>query len=91
MSTPLSPLSNDDSSSTKHDKVPKMFLSQATQESQQESEIPGVRFVDYKDESQLHFVSELVGRDLSEPYSIFTYRYFLHRFPKYRDSSLLIS
>mmetsp|Transcript_7992 Transcript_7992/g.10497 ORF Transcript_7992/g.10497 Transcript_7992/m.10497 type:complete len:189 (+) Transcript_7992:289-855(+) len=47
-----------------------------------ESSIPGIRFVDYVDESQLHQVMDLVGRDLSEPYSIFTYRYFLYRFPQ---------
>ena len=33
------------------------------------SSIPGIRFVDYVDESQLEFVTDLVGRDLSEPYS----------------------
>jgi len=32
-------------------------------------EIPGIRFVDYVDESQLEYVMSLVGRDLSEPYS----------------------
>lgn len=40
-----------------------------------------IRFIDYKDESQLEYVMKLVALDLSEPYSIFTYRYFLHRFP----------
>lgn len=34
-----------------------------------DTEIPGIRFVDYKDESQLDSVMSLVGRDLSEPYS----------------------
>jgi hypothetical protein len=29
----------------------------------------GIRFVDYKDESQLEHVMALVGKDLSEPYS----------------------
>lgn len=70
------------------------------------TEIPGIRFVDYKDESQLDHVMNLVASDLSEPYSstsvskvsfnlhtyvclikssptiVFTYRYFLHRFPQ---------
>lgn len=32
-------------------------------------EIPGIRFVEYPDESQLDAVMSLVGRDLSEPYS----------------------
>jgi len=34
-----------------------------------DSVIEGIEFVDYKDESQLESVMELVGRDLSEPYS----------------------
>jgi len=38
-------------------------------------------FVDYQDESRLEEVDRLVACDLSEPYSIFTYRYFLNRFP----------
>jgi len=40
-----------------------------------------INFVDYQDESQLEYVDKLVTCDLSEPYSIFTYRFFLHRFP----------
>jgi peptide alpha-N-acetyltransferase len=47
-----------------------------------EEAIPGIKFVNYRDESQLDSVMRLVGRDLSEPYSVFTYRYFLHRFPE---------
>jgi N-alpha-acetyltransferase 30 len=42
---------------------------------------PQIAFVDYKNESQIDDVMRLVALDLSEPYSIFTYRYFLHRFP----------
>mmetsp|Transcript_7783 Transcript_7783/g.14168 ORF Transcript_7783/g.14168 Transcript_7783/m.14168 type:complete len:186 (+) Transcript_7783:44-601(+) len=45
-------------------------------------EIEGIEFIDYHDESQIDAVMSLVGRDLSEPYSIFTYRFFLHRFPE---------
>lgn len=44
--------------------------------------IDGIDFVDYQDESQLDDVMRLVGQDLSEPYSVFTYRYFLHRWPQ---------
>lgn len=47
-----------------------------------DDEIPGIKFVNYRDESQLDSVMRLVGKDLSEPYSVFTYRYFLHRFPQ---------
>lgn len=46
--------------------------------SQEQGEIV---FVDYKDESRLEDVDRLVACDLSEPYSIFTYRYFLTRYP----------
>ena len=41
-----------------------------------------VDFVDYVDESQLAPIMALVDRDLSEPYSIFTYRYFVHNWPE---------
>mmetsp|Transcript_30430 Transcript_30430/g.46068 ORF Transcript_30430/g.46068 Transcript_30430/m.46068 type:complete len:172 (-) Transcript_30430:1326-1841(-) len=49
---------------------------------QKENQIDGIIFVDYQDESQLDSVMGMVAKDLSEPYSIFTYRYFLQRFPE---------
>ena len=36
----------------------------------------------YTDESMLDDIQRLVTKDLSEPYSIFTYRYFLHKWPQ---------
>ena len=56
----------DNSSNTAHDDI----------------SIPGIKFVNYQDEAQLDAVMRLVSSDLSEPYSIFTYRYFLMRFPE---------
>jgi peptide alpha-N-acetyltransferase len=41
-----------------------------------------IEFVDYSDESMLNDLKALVAGDLSEPYSVFTYRYFLHNWPK---------
>jgi peptide alpha-N-acetyltransferase len=41
-----------------------------------------IEFFDYTNESMLADIHKLVSRDLSEPYSIFTYRYFLHNWPK---------
>jgi N-alpha-acetyltransferase 30 len=38
-------------------------------------------FVNYQGEHQLKDIMDLVGEDLSEPYSIFTYRYFLNNWP----------
>lgn len=43
--------------------------------------IEGIDFVDYVNEEQLEDVMQLVQKDLSEPYSVYTYRYFLHRWP----------
>ena len=36
----------------------------------------------YKDERDLPIVMHLIDNELSEPYSIFTYRYFLHQWPQ---------
>jgi N-alpha-acetyltransferase 30 len=36
----------------------------------------------YEGEHQLPAIMELVSRDLSEPYSIFTFRYFVHNWSK---------
>lgn len=41
-----------------------------------------LEYVDYTDESILADIQRLVAADLSEPYSVFTYRYFLHNWPK---------
>lgn len=40
-----------------------------------------IEYVDYTDESMLPDIQKLVAKDLSEPYSVFTYRYFLHQWP----------
>jgi peptide alpha-N-acetyltransferase len=40
-----------------------------------------ILYVDYTDESMLEEIQVLVAKDLSEPYSVFTYRYFLHSWP----------
>jgi N-alpha-acetyltransferase 30 len=40
-----------------------------------------VILVPYKGEEQLPSIQALIDRDLSEPYSVFTYRYFLLEWP----------
>lgn len=40
-------------------------------------------YADYTDESMLPDIQRLVSRDLSEPYSVYTYRYFLHNCPRF--------
>ncbi|KAI9338709.1 acyl-CoA N-acyltransferase [Zopfochytrium polystomum] len=43
---------------------------------------PGaVRYDVYESELQLPLIMEMIAKDLSEPYSIYTYRYFLHSWP----------
>lgn len=41
----------------------------------------GVIFVPYESELQLPHIMRLMKADLSEPYSIYTYRYFIHNWP----------
>ncbi|KAI6189942.1 Acetyltransferase, GNAT family [Aphelenchoides bicaudatus] len=36
----------------------------------------------YLDESQIDVIMEMIGKELSEPYSIYTYRYFLNTWPE---------
>lgn len=40
-----------------------------------------IEYLDYVNESNLADIQALVSKDLSEPYSIFTYRYFLQNWP----------
>eukprot|EP00594_Rhizosolenia_setigera_P017982 CAMPEP_0178963154 /NCGR_PEP_ID=MMETSP0789-20121207/14840_1 /TAXON_ID=3005 /ORGANISM="Rhizosolenia setigera, Strain CCMP 1694" /LENGTH=268 /DNA_ID=CAMNT_0020647539 /DNA_START=76 /DNA_END=882 /DNA_ORIENTATION=- len=70
----LSLLHDDDSNNNKNNHFD-------NEEEEEEDKIKGIKFVNYKNEEQLDTLMELVGRDLSEPYSIFTYRYFLHQWP----------
>lgn len=41
-----------------------------------------VEFSSYQGEKQLAELVKLIDKDLSEPYSIFTYRYFLYNWPE---------
>ncbi|KAA0191718.1 N acetyltransferase mak3, partial [Fasciolopsis buskii] len=41
----------------------------------------GVYFRQYQSEADLEQIVPLVARDLSEPYSIYTYRYFIYNWP----------
>lgn len=42
----------------------------------------GVEYVVYQSEHQMPDIMRLITKDLSEPYSIYTYRYFIHNWPK---------
>lgn len=47
-----------------------------------EPRTPEIRFVSYESEVQMPDIIQLVQRDLSEPYSVYTYRYFIHNWGK---------
>lgn len=46
------------------------------------SENPSIAYVSYESELQMPDIMRLIQKDLSEPYSIYTYRYFIHNWPK---------
>lgn len=43
--------------------------------------IDNIKYMQYKDETQMSHIMNLITKDLSEPYSIYTYRYFIHNWP----------
>ncbi|KAM3861452.1 uncharacterized protein ACN63O_014875 [Diretmus argenteus] len=42
----------------------------------------GIHYVRYESELQMPWIMRLITKDLSEPYSIYTYRYFIHNWPQ---------
>nr|CAG8436337.1 6991_t:CDS:2 [Entrophospora candida] len=40
-----------------------------------------IKYIPYSSELQLPGIMKLIENDLSEPYSIYTYRYFIHNWP----------
>lgn len=50
-------------------------------ESQQDTPSSEVRYIQYESELQMPDIMQLMRMDLSEPYSIYTYRYFIHKWP----------
>ena len=47
-------------------------------ESVPQSSASSVVIVQYSSEDQLKLLTPLIEKDLSEPYSVYTYRYFIH-------------
>lgn len=61
--------------------IPNKFLDKTKFNVDSEFERDGLRYVEYKDERQMPLIMNLITKDLSEPYSIYTYRYFIHNWP----------
>ncbi|XP_064185088.1 N-alpha-acetyltransferase 30 [Anguilla rostrata] len=47
-----------------------------------EEEDGAIQYVRYESELQMPDIMRLITKDLSEPYSIYTYRYFIHNWPQ---------
>ena len=47
-----------------------------------QDEEEGISYISYESEIQMPSIMKLIQKDLSEPYSIYTYRYFIHNWPK---------
>lgn len=47
-----------------------------------EEDSHGIHYVRYESELQMPWIMRLITKDLSEPYSIYTYRYFIHNWPQ---------
>lgn len=41
----------------------------------------GIVYKTYTSENQLEWITDLMKKDLSEPYSVYTYRYFINNWP----------
>lgn len=72
---------------SKASKQGRKSVGQATPEPEQ-SPPQDIKYVQYANEDQLHLVVDLIKKDLSEPYSVFTYRYFINNWP---DLCILVS
>merc|ERR1712166_1241805 len=60
----------------------RLELMAAAEQKQPAMSASDVVYVPWKDESQMPLVMGLIEKDLSEPYSIFTYRYFIINWPR---------
>ena len=63
---------------------PDATLSTATDLESSGTAVDGIRYVPYGDEKEspyLPAIRQLISKDLSEPYSIYVYRYFLYQWP----------
>ena len=47
-----------------------------------ESCTTAIEYVAYESERQMEDIMALITKDLSEPYSVYTYRYFIHNWPR---------
>ncbi len=79
--------SNVDTNESNEDSKESKDLKESNDDSKRSNEIVidvfyGIEYVVYESELQMPDIMRLITKDLSEPYSIYTYRYFIHNWPK---------
>lgn len=47
-----------------------------------QSTVERLKYVPYTSESQMKWVTSLIDQDLSEPYTVYTYRFFVNNWPE---------
>lgn len=62
--------------------VDNIRLEEEKEESALSEAKPKIDFIQYESELQMPMIMRIIQKDLSEPYSIYTYRYFIHNWPK---------
>lgn len=62
--------------------VPAIVEQQQQQQETESTEETKIEYREYESELQMPDIIRLIQRDLSEPYSIYTYRYFIHNWPE---------
>jgi len=79
--TPENPLNTADSTHGTDSSETKSAASQQSGKADNERKDDGIEYLPYTSEEQLYPLAELIAKGLSEPYSLFTYRYFLNNWP----------
>ena len=74
--------SNCDSSTTNMSILEEKESSEEAGTSDTSEKSINLTYVGYESELQMEAIMALITKDLSEPYSIYTYRYFIHNWPK---------
>ncbi|XP_077595370.1 N-alpha-acetyltransferase 30 [Stigmatopora nigra] len=75
-------LPSESSNDTKHPQPPSDELARLELGSSPGEETHDICYVRYESELQMPWIMRLITKDLSEPYSIYTYRYFIHNWPQ---------
>ena len=75
-----SSIENSSSNSQNIEKATEQFSELKVQPSDENS-VNQVEYIVYENELQMPCIMRLIQKDLSEPYSIYTYRYFIHNWP----------